>query len=169
MLGDKRFCSRNALRFQAYPEAVKEHPSRYWSRRAKVSFDIRFLVPCGWQEFKSWLHACKTCKLKRFSTPDLAKKRPLNAWHNCRERRADVIAQAFYLQRTAPLSRRRTALIQIKTQLFTKFRGTFIELLSKRPFLSSKNNFGFEIRRACHTPNQKVEYKLSTFKLRPSK
>ena len=141
---DKRFCSRNALRFQAYPEAMKEQPSRCWLS-AKVSFDIRFLVPCGWHEFNRWLHACKTCKLKRFSARP-GEKRPLNAWHNCRESRADVIAQAsvFIKRAPPPIRRRAAAQIGIKTQLFTKFRGTFIELLSKRPFLSSKTTLVFK-------------------------
>ena len=59
---------------------------------------------------------------------------------------------------------------QLITQWFTKFRGTFINLLSKRPFLSSQTCFLFFLKSVRTTlPTYKVEYKLSTFKLRSSK
>lgn len=63
---DNRFCSPNALRFQEYPEAMKEKPFRYWLSAMCIIWYLAFgsLLLATIQE---WLHACKNCKPKRFN------------------------------------------------------------------------------------------------------
>lgn len=66
-LVDKRFAFAKRSPISSIPRGDERATFSPLVEEEKYHLIFAFLVPCGWQEFNSGLHACKACKLKLFN------------------------------------------------------------------------------------------------------